>query len=170
MTFDYCIITPRLKLKLIPNEDALQLQQCVKYSPTLHRWVDWCEAGFSLEQAERFLLATRLNWVKSESYGFGVYCRASHELLGMVAINELYHTFNMASLGYWIADKHQRKGFGKEALQSLITFCFEQLKITRVEIVCDPDNQASQELALQCGARFEAKARNRFVFNGKRWH
>lgn len=167
MTSDYCIITPRLELRLIPHEDALKLQHCVQRSPSLHRWIDWCQADFSFEQAERFLLATRLNWVKSEAYGFGVYRRTDNELLGMVAINELYHTFNMVSLGYWIADSHQRSGYGKEALQSLITFCFEQLKITRVEIVCDPENEASQELALQCGARFETRARNRFVYDGK---
>ncbi len=167
MTPDYKIITPRLELKLIPNEDADQLRDCVNHSPTLHRWIDWCTPDFTLEQSERFLLATRLNWVKSEAYGFGVYRRYDDELIGMVAINELYHTFNMVSLGYWIRDSFQANGYGKEALEGLINFCFEQLKVTRVEIVCDPENLPSQKLAERCGAVFETKARNRFIYDGK---
>lgn len=167
MSPDYCIITRRLELKLIPHEDANKLRECVSNSPTLHRWIDWCEPDFTLEQAERFLLLTRLNWVKAEAYGFGVYHRETNELLGMVAINELYHTFNMLSVGYWIRDNVQRNGYAKEALEGLVNFCFKQLKVTRIEIVCDPENKASQKLIEQCGAQFEAKARNRFIYDGK---
>lgn len=167
MTPDYCIITPRLELKLIPHEDALAFTHCVVESPSLHKWIDWCDANFSLEQAEKFLLATRLNWVKSEAYGFGVYRRKDNQLLGMVAINELYHTFNMVSLGYWLADKYQHHGYAQEALNGLVTFCFEKLKVSRIEIVCDPDNLPSQQLALRCAAVFETRARNRYLFSGK---
>lgn len=167
MTPDYCIITPRLELKLIPQEDADALRRCVTESPSLHQWIDWCEASFSADQTEKFLLATRLNWVKSEAYGFGVYRRSDNCLMGMVAINELYHTFNMVSLGYWLGDRFQHNGYAQEALEGLIAFCFEQLKVTRVEIVCDPDNVPSQRLALRCGATFEARARNRYLYSGK---
>jgi len=167
MSPDYQIITRDLVLRLITSEESESLQGCVINSPSLHRWIDWCNADFSLDDAERFILATRLNWVKSEAYGFGVFCRSSNKLLGMVAINELYHTFNMASIGYWIADEHQGQGFGVKAVNALIEFCFAQLKLTRVEVVCDPDNLPSQKLIESCGGLLEAKARNRFIFNGK---
>lgn len=167
MSPDYQIITKQLILRLISNEESEQLQACVVDSPSLHQWVDWCRADFTLEETERFILATRLNWVKSEAYGFGVFCRTSDKLIGMVAINELYHTFNMASIGYWIADDYQGQGFGVKAVNALIEFCFAQLKLTRVEIVCDPDNLASQKLAEACGGLFESRARNRFIFHGK---
>ncbi|CAM2969257.1 GNAT family N-acetyltransferase [Vibrio neptunius] len=164
---DYHIITPRLVLKLIPQEDAKTLAQCVLQSPGLHRWIDWCHDKFTIQEAERFILATRLNWVKSEAYGFGLYRRSDHALIGMVAINEFYHTFNMASLGYWLHDSYHKQGYAKEALDALIEFCFAQLKITRIEIVCDPDNIPSQQLAESCGAQFEVSAENRYLFNGQ---
>lgn len=167
MSPDYQIVTQHLVLRLITSEESNSLRNCVVKSPSLHRWIDWCKPNFSLNDAERFVLATRLNWVKSEAYGFGVFCRTSDELVGMVAINELYHTFNMASIGYWIADQHQGKGFGVKAVSALIEFCFAQLKLTRIEVVCDPENLPSQRLIESCGGHFEAKALNRFVFNGK---
>ncbi|RTZ16534.1 N-acetyltransferase [Vibrio aquaticus] len=167
MTPDYQIITSTLTLRLITLDDAEPLLDCIMQSATLHQWVDWCHPDFSLDDTERFILATRLNWVKGQAYGFGVFCRESDELLGMVAINELYHTFNMASIGYWVSDKHQGQGIGKKAVCALVEFCFDMLKLSRVEIVCDPDNVPSQRLIESCGGQFECQAPNRFIFRGK---
>ncbi|BCN24657.1 GNAT family N-acetyltransferase [Vibrio alfacsensis] len=167
MSPDFEIITPRLALKLIPAEDAHALQALIVQSPSLHQWLDWCNPSVTLKDAQDFLLATRLNWVKTEAFGFGIYERENHHLVGMVAVNELYHTFNMASIGYWVADKYQRNGFAQESIAALAEFCFAQLSLTRIEIVCDPDNTASQALIESVGAKRETIARNRFIFHGK---
>ncbi|EIV8662912.1 GNAT family N-acetyltransferase [Vibrio parahaemolyticus] len=167
MSPDFEIITPRLALRLIPADDAHSLQRLLSQSPSLHTWLDWCDAEVSLKDAQDFLLATRLNWVKTEAFGFGIYDRDSNTLLGMAAVNELYHTFNMASIGYWVADCYQRQGYAQEAIKALAEFCFAKLSLTRIEIVCDPDNNASQALIESVGAKKEAIARNRFIFHGK---
>ncbi|MBA5761731.1 GNAT family N-acetyltransferase [Vibrio sp. 404] len=167
MSPDYQIITREFVLRLVDAEESEALQQLVVRSPSLHQWVEWCHADFSLNEADRFILATRLNWVKSDAYGFGIFRRSDDVLVGMVAINELYQTFNMASLGYWLADEFQHQGYARKALLALCEFCFDILKLTRLEIVCDPDNLASQKLATACGAKFETLAANRFIFNGK---
>lgn len=167
MSPDFQIITRRLSLELIDSESAKELATLVSRSSSLHQWVDWCHPEFTEKEAERFILATRLNWVKAEAFGFGIYDRSSRQLMGMIAINEFYHTFNMASLGYWVADEFQQHGYAKEALDAVIEFCFAQLKLTRLEIVCDPKNLPSQHLATACHAVFETKAANRYLYDGK---
>ncbi|MCS0308069.1 GNAT family N-acetyltransferase [Vibrio diabolicus] len=167
MSPDFEIIAPRLALKLIPSEDAHLLQRLLAESPSLHQWLDWCNQNVTLKDAQDFLLATRLNWVKTEAFGFGIYERQSNTLVGMAAVNELYHTFNMASIGYWVADRYQRQGYAQEAVRALAEFCFAKLSLTRLEIVCDPDNGASQTLIESVGAQKETIARNRFIFHGK---
>ncbi|NOH96709.1 GNAT family protein [Vibrio sp. 99-70-13A1] len=167
MSPDYRISSNHITLKIIEASDAREFSQLIRQSSSLFEWIDWCTPDYSETEAEKFILATRLNWVKADAFGFGIFDNLSGDLVGMVAINELYHTFNMASLGYWIGDKYQNKGVATEALKALINFCFEQLKLTRLEIVCDPDNLPSQRLIERCGAEKEAIARNRFVFNGK---
>ncbi|MGR5235405.1 GNAT family N-acetyltransferase [Vibrio alfacsensis] len=167
MSPDFEIITPRLALRLIPSEDAHSLQRLLARSPSLHQWLDWCDESITLKDTQDFLLATRLNWVKTDAFGFGIYEREHDILVGMAAVNELYHTFNMASIGYWVADRHQRKGYAQEAIRALAEFSFTTLNLTRVEIVCDPDNIASQALIESVGAKKEAIARNRFIFDGK---
>ncbi|MEX3073604.1 GNAT family N-acetyltransferase [Vibrio alginolyticus] len=167
MSPDFEIITPRLALRLIPAEDANALHHLLVQSPSLHTWLDWCNEKVSLKDAQDFLLATRLNWVKTEAFGFGIYDRETNALLGMAAVNELYHTFNMASIGYWVADRYQRCGYAQEAVSALAEFCFAKLSLTRIEIVCDTENTASQALIESIGACKETIARNRFIFKGK---
>ena len=167
MSPDYQIITSSLVLRLVDSEEDEELQTLIRQSSSLHDWIEWCHADFSLQEAASFIQSTRVNWIKSQAFGFGVYRRCDDRLIGMVAINELYHTFNMASLGYWIGDEFQQQGYASKAVSALCDFCFDTLKLTRLEIVCDPDNQASRALALACGAEFEAYAANRFLVNRK---
>lgn len=161
------IFTKRLKLKIINQEHSHTFANRVADSLSLHRWMDWCEPSFNVEDAQEFIRANRLNWVKGTSYGFGVFCQKNQEFIGMVAITEVHLISNSASLGYWIADKHQQKGYAKEALNSIISFSFEKLQLTRIEIVCDPKNVLSHKVALSCGCINEGINRNRFIYNGK---
>ncbi|QIA63808.1 GNAT family N-acetyltransferase [Vibrio astriarenae] len=167
MSPDFSIITDSLELKLLSDNDAEQLQSLICHSPSLHQWIDWCQPDFSLEQAQRFIYETRLNWVKSSAYGFGVFARQNKDLVGMVVINELYHTFNMVSIGYWVADQYQNQGLGKKSVTALVNFCFEMLKVTRIEAVCDPCNSVSRQLIERCGGQFETIARNRYIYENR---
>lgn len=167
MHCEFFIDSQHLHLRLMTLDDAPALSALICSSPSLHQWIDWCHPSFSQQEAEHFILATRVNWVKAASYGFAIIHQPTQQLVGMVAINEFYPTFNMASLGYWIGDAFQRQGIAKEALKALAEWCFNYLQLTRLEIVCDPDNHASQQLIKACGAKQESLARNRFLFNDK---
>ena len=167
MSPDFEISSCRLTLRLIPSADATQLSKLLKNSPSLHQWLDWCHKDLTFDEVHEFILATRLNWIKGQAFGFGVYESNTQHVIGMVAITELYPCFNMASLGYWIADDYQNQGHAKEAIQTLVTFCFNTLNLTRLEIVCDPDNAASHAVIKSVGAKQESLARNRYIFNGQ---
>ncbi len=101
------------------------------------------------------------------AFGFALFDRKTEQFLGMVALNEFYHTFNMGSLGYWLRDDAQKQGYALEALDALVEFSFANLLLTRLEIVCDPGNTASHRLAERIGATYECLAQNRFIFDGK---
>ena len=165
MKTDFTIFTRNLTLRMPKAEESALLASTVSNSPSLFQWMDWCRADFGKKDAEKFITANQLNWIKDLSYGFAVYRKTDCALLGMVAISEMHYSFNMASIGYWIADQYQQQGYGKEALDALIEFSFDKLKLTRLEIVCDPRNKLSHHLALKAGAVKEGLARNRFIFN-----
>ncbi|MCG3759628.1 N-acetyltransferase [Vibrio cincinnatiensis] len=167
MHCEFLINTQHLHLRLLTLDDSPALSTLIRTSSSLHQWIDWCHPAFTQEEADRFILATRLNWVKARAYGFAIIQKSTQQLVGMVAINEFYPTFNMASLGYWIGDAFQRQGMALEALNAITEWCFSQLQLTRLEIVCDPENLPSQHLAAACGAKKEYLAKNRYLFHGK---
>lgn len=167
MVTSFEIYTKRLTLKIINQEHSHTFASRITDSVSLHRWMDWCHPNFTDADAQTFIKANRLNWVKGLSFGFGLFTQESQEFIGMVAITEIHCISHSASLGYWIADKHQNKGFAKEALNALISFSFEKLQLTRVEIVCDPENIPSHNVALSCGCINEGINRNRFIYNNK---
>lgn len=166
MTPDLEIITQRLRLRILHQEDSALFSKTVSYSTSLHTWMDWCNSEFDVEEAQDFIRANRLNWVKGTSYGFGIFGRDNDELLGMVALTEIHLISNSGSLGYWITDKVQQHGYAKEALNALINFSFEKLRLTRLEIICDPRNVPSHRVALSCGGLNEGIGRNRFIYFG----
>ncbi|OEF23536.1 GNAT family N-acetyltransferase [Vibrio rumoiensis] len=167
MTPDLQLHTPRLTLRLIQSNECAQLATLIQTSPSLYPWIDWCHHKFSVTDADDFVLHTRLNWVKNIAYGFGVFTKDNDELIGMAALTDQAFSFNMGTAGYWIGDTHQQQGYAKEATQAVIDFCFSQLKLTRIEFVCAPDNLASHNVALACGAKSEGLARNRYIFNAQ---
>lgn len=167
MTPDFEIFTSRLHLRILQSRDSTVLTNQVASSASLHQWLDWCNEHFNDQEAKEFIIANRLNWIKNLSYGFGVFDRKDQTFLGMVAITEIHLISNMASIGYWIADAHQQKGYAKEAVDAIVEMSFSLLKLTRLEIVCDPDNFPSHQVAKSSGAIEEGIARNRFMFAGQ---
>lgn len=166
MDIDFQLQSARLSLRLPRRHDAAVLAQLVSDSPSLHPWFDWANQHFSPQDAKDFIHANHLQWIKGLSYGFGIYQNQNQQLIGMVAINELSRIHNSASLGYWIADAFQGQGNGKEALLMLCQLCFNKLQLTRIEIICDPNNAISRKFIESCGARYEGRARNRYLYAG----
>lgn len=167
MTPNFEIFTNRLHLRILTTNDSIEFSQQISASKSLYPWLDWCHAHFDNQEANEFIVANRLNWIKNTAYGFGVFDRQNDAFVGMVAINEIHLTSNMASIGYWVADNHQGLGYATEALKAIIEMSFAQLAFTRLEIICDPKNLLSHKVAQKCGAIEEGVARNRFLFSGK---
>lgn len=167
MTPEFEIFTSRLHLRILRNSDSHQFAEKVSSSASLHTWLDWCHHHFDSKEAHEFIVANRLNWIKNSSYGFGIFERNSDRFLGMVALTEIFITSNMASLGYWVADQHQHCGYAKEAVDAIVEMAFDQIGLTRLEIVCDRHNLPSHNVARCCGAVEEGVARNRFIFSGQ---
>ncbi|MDP5255116.1 MULTISPECIES: GNAT family N-acetyltransferase [unclassified Vibrio] len=166
MHTDFKIHSTNLSLQLPRRDDAAELAQLVCHSPSLYPWFDWANLNFSVSQAHDFILANHLQWIKGVSFGFGVYHQCDKKMIGMVALNELSPVYNSASIGYWIADAFQGQGKGKEAFLALCHFCFNTLKLTRIEVYSDPNNHISRKFILSCGATHEGLARNRYLYDG----
>lgn len=74
------------------------------------------------------------------------------------------HAF--CNLGYWVRASRQRQGAALAAVGLLARYAFEELELSRVEIVVAEGNAASIGLARKAGAVHECLARNRLLLRG----
>lgn len=71
-----------------------------------------------------------------------------------------------AALGYWLGPAHQGQGLMNEALDTIVSFAFRDLKLSRLEASCLPENTRSRRLLTRCGFREEAFLRAYLQING----
>ena len=90
-------------------------------------------------------------------------------LLGGISISNLRRgVAQSAGLGYWIGNRHARRGYMTEALGAVVTYCFDGLGLHRLEAACLPHNAPSRALLEKAGFREEGYARQYLRIDG-RW-
>jgi ribosomal-protein-alanine N-acetyltransferase len=72
-----------------------------------------------------------------------------------------------ASLGYWMGERHARKGYMSAALAALTPFAHGALRLKRIEAACLPHNAASVRLLEKSGFTREGRARNYLCIAGE---
>jgi len=84
-------------------------------------------------------------------------------VIGTVTLFQIDLDNGRAELGYALAREHWGQGFMNEALQSLLEYAFEILKLRRLEADVDPRNSASIRTLERLGFQREG-------FLRERWH
>ena len=62
---------------------------------------------------------------------------------------------NHADIGYWITEENAGKGIVTKAVQRLMKFGFEDLKLHKLIIKCAPENVPSNKIALKLNFKLE---------------
>ncbi len=103
------------------------------------------------------------------AYPFFIFDRATGALIGGVTLSNVRRGVAQAcALGYWAGEAHAGKGFVSDAVRAVLPFCFDTLRLHRVEAACIEDNEASQHVLHACGFRREGVARSYLRIQG-RW-
>lgn len=71
------------------------------------------------------------------------------------------------SIGYWIGQPFAHKGYMTAAVRALLPFCFDTLRLHRLEAACIPTNAASKRLLEKAGFQQEGYARRYLCINGQ---
>mgnify|MGYP006273584225 CR=1 FL=1 len=105
-----------------------------------------------------------------EGYAFLLFRKSDDMLLGGVNLSNVTRGIRQScSVGYWIGQRHARRGYMTDAVHTAVSFAFDQIRLHRVEAGCDPTNAASAGLLRKVGFQDEGFARKYLNING-RWH
>ena len=101
------------------------------------------------------------------AYAFLIFRTADHAMLGGLTLANIRRGVAQAgSIGYWVGAPFVRQGVMTAAVRALIPFCFDTLRLHRLEAACIPSNAASIRLLEKAGFTREGCARDYLCING----
>lgn len=162
--------TERLFLRPFRGNDLELIQrlygdeQVLKYTPfdTMNR-----------SQAKSHLEQIIGGWGQPPRYNYemAVLLKGTEERVGRAHI-EVDRETDTGMIGWFLLPEYWGQGYATEITPALIDCCFDELRLHRVNAVCNPENRASWRVLEKCGMRREAYLRKkcRYVKGGmSRW-
>ncbi len=129
----------------------------------------WAPDALSRSSFRRRLRQQKLGWREDDCYSFLIFERDGDQLVGGVSLSNVRRGVSQAgSLGYWMSEHYAGRGYMTEAVQRVVQFAFNDLRLHRVEAACLPSNEASQAVLDKCGFVQEGVAAGYLRING-RW-
>ena len=133
----------------------------------LAHWLPWCKPDYSIREARAWMDFASEAWESGREYPLGVFEAASGKVVGGTGVNHINKAYRTGNIGYWVSSRYTGKGIARFAACKSAVLGFEELGLTRLEIVVLTHNKASARVAEALGARFECEARNRLYFQGR---
>jgi len=116
----------------------------------------------TIAEAEKKLRKVDFNYRQGNGINWGIFERTSQELIGTIGY---YRGFNneTGEIGFVIREKSRRMGYGKDALELLIHFGLDIMKLKRITAFTKPDNIPSQQLLQKCGFHKTGKMETEYL-------
>ena len=128
----------------------------------------WPADALSRSAFRRRVARYAVDWRTDQGYSFFIFGRRNGRLLGGIGLSNVRRgVAETGSLGYWVGEPYARHGVMSEALALMLDFCFQRLRLHRIEAACLPNNAASRGLLLKTGFREEGYARKYLCIDGK---
>lgn len=158
------IETDRLILRPLKMADARDMYDYAR-DPEVSRHVLW-DAHKSIWDSRRFLLFARSQYRKGFPGSFGMELKEGGRMIGTIGFMWVNPDFKSAEVGYSLSRDYWNKGLMTEALQAVLRFGFEELKLNRIEAQHDTENPASGKVMAHCGMQYEGIMRQRVMNKG----
>lgn len=161
----YRIETERLVVRCYqPSDTRLLADSVIESVEHLKPWMPWAH-----DEPRPF--EVRLHGVKrfrgrfdlQEDYVYGIFNPEETRLIGGTGLHTRLGDRQL-EIGYWIHKDFVNKGLVTESTAALVKVAFEVIHIHRIEIHCDPGNQASASIPRKLGFTHEGTLRQKTPF------
>jgi [ribosomal protein S5]-alanine N-acetyltransferase len=126
------------------------------------------ESHFTLEAQRESLEAAIRGWISGTGFSFGIFLSGPGELIGRVNLSNVVRgAWQSCTLGYFMDETHNGRGYMTEAVKLVCRFAFEAAGLHRVQAAVMTWNPASSRVLEKAGFQYEGLARYYLNINGK---
>jgi hypothetical protein len=150
------LTTNRLILRKFSVPDAEMSYRNWTSDEKVTKFLRW-KTHKSVEQTEKIIKAWNDKYTDKSFYQWAIALKHEPSLgpIGTISVNRYDDCINMVHLGFCIGSKWWNKGIASEALNEVIRFMFEEVKVNRIESWHDPQNIYSGKVMSKCGMKYE---------------
>ncbi len=156
------IVLENERVKLIPfnREDAQKLE------PIIFDDSVWKFMGMFVRNQEGFedYIEDTLTLQGKNHYAFLIFDKQTNEFAGSTRFGNINFNSEKLEIGWtWYGKKFHATGLNHVAKYELLSYCFENIGLRRVQFSADLENIASQKAIAKLGAKQEGIFRNNYI-------
>ena len=146
------LTTKRLILRDYKKEDEDSLQKNID-NLKISRYLEKVPYPYTMKDARWFVDHCLEDQEKKPrtNYEFAIELKDSKGVVGCVGLTSLNRFSGNATLGYWLSEVHWRNGYMTEAVERVLQFAFNTLKLRRIDVEAYTGNEASNNLIKKLG-------------------
>ena len=158
MSEDKVIETERLILRKWNKDDIDALVEGLN-NFNVSKWLAKVPFPYTKEDALKFI-----NYAKTfnKSMELAIVLKDENKVIGGTSITIISELDGLAGGGIWTNEKYHGKGYGIEAFNAKIKYCFEKLNMRRIENGYFKGNEKSRKMQLKLGFKDEGISRKKF--------
>lgn len=121
----------------------------------------------SLEESKRYTRQLQ-SWYKERVLvRWMITLKGEDRYIGSCGLHRFDIESNRAEAGYELNRAYWHRGIMTEAMSTMLTYCFKEAGLHRIEAITDVPNSRSQGLLRKLGFTYEGTLRQRFYFNNE---
>lgn len=144
----------RILLRTPKASDARDIQKRVN-DRDVSKYLAVVPYPYSMHDALEFIKNCNNRKDKKTHYSLGIIEREEKELIGVISLRKIDFKNRRAEIGYWIGKDHWRQGYGSEALDTILKYAFNDLKLNKIYAQVIAPNKPSYKLLEKKGFKRE---------------
>lgn len=157
--------TERLRLRKLLYSDKKAIFEYAK-NPEVAKHVLWYEHKSEFDTIE-FLNTVYEAYNKNKAAPWGIELKSNNKLIGTAGFVAWDKNSREAEIGYTLSQDYWNMGLTTEAVNKIISFGFEKMKLTKILSRCKPSNVASYKVLEKVGFTFDTIIQGQMVIKGK---
>lgn len=161
---NHLLFTQRLVIRRFKEEDGEALFRLVQNNRYRleSRFTYLLDAVHSEDEATFYIYQTISDWLLQQKYVFAIWENDSAQMVGYIELFNLDLKVPRGEVIFFMDEKFTGRELMTEALLEFCKFCFEEMKIVKLNFITATDNYAAQRVARKCGFRREGDIRMHF--------